>query len=215
MSASEVKKLTTAPDTLREHPSHESVLGSTLSPEVHTLRAESDGSSPFGVERHEDIYIGHGTSFEGEFKTTGTIFLDGALTKATVTAERLSIGSTGYFQGQAEIGRAEIAGRFHGVMRSAKDLIIRSSAGVFGDVCCESIVIHGGARIVAKIESTADQPVGERKVQSPVWKRAGFYRFLPHRLPQWLAPMMIGVGCTIGLFGTVILVRFYAILLPL
>ncbi len=77
--------------------------------------------------------------------------------------------------GSAEVGSADVAGRFEGTLSVAGRLVIDAAGSVSGRTRYDEIVIEPGGQIVGKIQSTAangatgpaDQPA-QRPVAVPV-----------------------------------------------
>lgn len=89
--------------------------------------------------------IGEGTEFKGDFKSSGTIHIDGKLT-GDVTCDELVIGTNGYVKGYVNAKKFHIYGTFEG-KAEADSLFIAQTAKLIGDVTHITIAIEPGAYI--------------------------------------------------------------------
>lgn len=105
----------------------------------------------------EDIVVGENSSLEGSFETQGSMFVDGSLTKADLRTTLLSIGTAGSVEGNATVGRAEIAGDFDGRLEVEGEVILRSTSHVVGEIVCGKLISHRGACIRAHVTVTEDE----------------------------------------------------------
>jgi len=95
----------------------------------------------------EDIHVGPNTKLSGGFTTNGMIIVDGGVDAGDLAADRLVVSHIGALEGKAVVCRAEISGVFSGELVASDEVIVRSTAKLTGNVQCQRLVIHRGARI--------------------------------------------------------------------
>lgn len=107
------------------------------------LRAKQAKAKPSS----EDIHVGPNTQLSGGFSTNGMMIVDGRVDSADVTAERLVLSHIGELEGNVSVQRAEISGTFSGTLIASDEVVVRPTARISGNVRCQKLVIHRGARI--------------------------------------------------------------------
>jgi cytoskeletal protein CcmA (bactofilin family) len=198
-------------------PSESAALSKTASFSVErtVLRQTHEGEGPATKilrANSEDIHIGENTSFEGSFETQGTIFIDGQLTKARIQASQLSIGPRGRLEGDVAVARAEISGAFSGRMTVGRELVLRSSARVEGEISCAELVTHRGATLRAQVASlNATSEAASAKTQTPsVLPRS--YRM--RRRAELIGVWALGAFVAGGMMGIFLLLRLMPMVVP-
>lgn len=151
----------------------------------------------------EDIVVGENSSLEGTFETQGSMFVDGSMSKADLTATLLSIGTSGSVEGSANVSRAEIAGSFDGRMTVSGEVILRSTSHVSGEIQCGKLITHRGATIRAQVSVIDDE--AEANEAGDETRPSLFQRRVPisMRFIRRSAPFAYGIFFTLGAIGIV------------
>lgn len=164
--------------------------------------AELKARQAKALHSSEDIHVGPNTKLNGGFATNGMLIVDGRIDEAEVTADRLLVSHTGALGGRAVVGRAEISGVFSGELVASDEVIVRPTAKISGNVQCQRLVIHRGARIECAFscipeagqetqgpgaEPAADQFLERRKIAKQIQDRKHF---------------VVGAGSVLALIGS-------------
>lgn len=93
--------------------------------------------------------ISTGTAFEGKFKSTGSLRIDGTFKGELEIGSKLVIGAQGRVEGQVVCRSAEVEGMVEvSTLAVSESLSLKSSAVVKGDVSADKLMIEQGAVFV-------------------------------------------------------------------
>jgi len=118
--------------------------------------AELKARQAKAMQSSEDIHVGPNTQLSGGFTTNGMMIVDGKVDSGDVAADRLVVSHLGALDGKAVVNRAEISGVFSGELVAGDEVIVRSTARISGNVECQRLVIHRGARIECTFSCTPE-----------------------------------------------------------
>lgn len=143
----------------------------------------------------QDIHVGPSTRLSGGFNTLGMMIVDGKVDDGDIVADRLVVSHVGELQGHATVHRAEISGVFDGELVAADEVIVRPTARLAGQVRCQRLVIHRGARIECSFSCDAVDTETSAAGERPTLARSG--RTLNKERRAYLA----GVASVFALVG--------------
>ncbi|MBT5416266.1 MAG: polymer-forming cytoskeletal protein [Rhodospirillaceae bacterium] len=119
----------------------------------HDRHGESRGSGPGGRDgvyrpmgESGTLTVGSGIRLRGEITACRTLVVEGEVA-ARLEAESLLVSSSGRFEGEARVARAEIAGRFDGDLSVEGLLLVRGGARLDGTIRYHEIEVERGARL--------------------------------------------------------------------
>lgn len=93
--------------------------------------------------------ISTGTMFEGKFKSTGSLRIDGAFKGELEVGSKLVIGVHGKVEGQVVCRSAEVEGQVEVSSLSVSEgLSLKASAVVKGDISADKLMIEQGAVLI-------------------------------------------------------------------
>lgn len=118
--------------------------------------AELKARQAKALQSSEDIHVGPNTQLSGGFTTNGMMIVDGRVDDGDITADRLVVSHIGTLDGKAVVYRAEISGVFNGELLASDEVIVRPTARLSGNVQCQRLVIHRGARIECTFSCTPE-----------------------------------------------------------
>lgn len=84
-------------------------------------------------------------SFEGKLIFEGNVLVNGKFKGEIYSSGELTIGKTGYVEGQVEIGTVVILGEVNGNIKAKQKIVINAPAVVRGDIVAPSLIIEEGA----------------------------------------------------------------------
>lgn len=84
-------------------------------------------------------------SFEGKLIFEGNVLVNGKFKGEIYSTGELTIGKTGYVEGQVEIGTVVILGEVNGNIKAKQKIVINAPAVVRGDIVAPSLIIEEGA----------------------------------------------------------------------
>ena len=116
-----------------------------------------------GVKTKVSTVLGAGTVFDGNFKTSDTVRVDGTVNGNCTCEEELILGPEGLVKGNVSARNIIISGRVDGDIASLGKLEILSTGKVNGNITARSLVIDEGASFDGKCTMTSDSTVLERK----------------------------------------------------
>ena len=96
--------------------------------------------------------VSKGTRVEGDFASTESIRLDGAVTGQLKCDRRLVIGEEGSVQGKVIAADAVIMGRIKGDVVISGTLHLMGSAHIEGDIHTKFLVVEEGAAYIGKCQ---------------------------------------------------------------
>jgi len=118
-----------------------------------------------------DLVACAGVKLKGEISSCDTLMVEGEV-EAQLRSRQIVVATGGVFIGRAEVGQAEIAGRFNGTLAVTGKLVIRSTGCVQGQVSYGQLEIEPGGELrgrVAVQASTAKKPTVLRKSSERSW----------------------------------------------
>jgi cytoskeletal protein CcmA (bactofilin family) len=89
--------------------------------------------------------IGHGTTIEGEVRSSGDIRIDGLVKGSVATKAKLVIGVSGVVEGDVLCQNADISGSIRGKTVVTEMLFLKASGKVNGDIHTGKLVVEVGA----------------------------------------------------------------------
>ncbi|HCH63946.1 MAG TPA: hypothetical protein DFR83_14165 [Deltaproteobacteria bacterium] len=104
------------------------------------------------VEPPLSALFGHGTRHEGDLSFEGRVRVDGTFVGRLYTEEVLEIGPGGGVEGEADVARAVIAGRFDGRLRCREHLQLLATAEVNGSLDIAVMECAAGAQIRGHVQ---------------------------------------------------------------
>jgi cytoskeletal protein CcmA (bactofilin family) len=128
-----------------------------------------------GVKPSEgDIIASAGVKFKGEITSCKTLMVEGEI-NAQVQAQNIIVANGGQFVGKADVGEADISGRFEGTLRSSGKLIIRRSGRVNGSISYGQLEIEPGGELRGTIEvslvNSQRDTIGRSSVGKSWWTK--------------------------------------------
>jgi len=110
-------------------------------------RAERQESAPSGT-----LIVGEGIQVKGKIESCQRLVVEGHV-EAAMAAEALEVLAKGFFEGTAEVEKAEIAGTFDGTLTVRGQLTIKESGRVSGTIRYGRILIEAGGEITGEVDS--------------------------------------------------------------
>ena len=104
-----------------------------------------------GEELHRMV-VGREIKLSGTISACDQLLVEGTIEADLKDCDDLSIAEAGLFKGTATTGEADIRGRFEGTL-TVRDLIIRSTAKVIGQIRYAHLQIERGGQISGDIVS--------------------------------------------------------------
>ena len=95
--------------------------------------------------------ISTGTSFEGKFKSMGSLRIDGSFKGELEVGSKLVIGPQGRVEGQIVCRSADVEGTVEvTTLTVSESLSLKASASIKGDVSAEKLMIEQGAVLIGR-----------------------------------------------------------------
>ena len=94
--------------------------------------------------------IGNGTTFKGDIESNGDIRIDGKLIGSVKSNGKVSVGATGFIEGDIICKQAEIAGNVKGNIRTEELTALKSTSVVEVDLTTKQLLIEVGAQFTGK-----------------------------------------------------------------
>ncbi len=143
-------------------------------PEIPRRAAEIPGAArplptPATPVRHDGpdpktLIVGREISLHGEITSCDRLVVEGKVEAALSDCQTIEIAESGLVKGAAEVGEADIRGRFEGKLTVRGRLLIRSAGKVAGEIRYGQLEIECGGQITGQIESTADRNVAQTRI---------------------------------------------------
>jgi cytoskeletal protein CcmA (bactofilin family) len=124
---------------------------SRRSSELSQIAGRSGDGSHASVAKDKVLTVGREVEVRGEVAACDRLVVDGVAHLTLTSARLLQIGSSGTFNGIADIVEADIAGRFDGDLTVRERLTIRASGQVRGRIRYGQIVIEAGGEVSGDI----------------------------------------------------------------
>lgn len=109
-----------------------------------------------GAKTKVSTVLGAGTVFDGNFKTTETVRVDGTVNGNCVSEGELILGEEGVVKGNVSARNVIISGRVDGDIASLGKLEILSTGKVNGNISARSLAIDEGASFDGKCTMTSE-----------------------------------------------------------
>jgi cytoskeletal protein CcmA (bactofilin family) len=117
-----------------------------------------DGPDP------KTLIVGREISLHGEITSCDRLVVEGKVEAALSDCQTIEIAESGLVKGAAEVGEADIRGRFEGKLTVRGRLLIRSAGKVAGEIRYGQLEIECGGQITGQIESTADRGTAQARI---------------------------------------------------
>lgn len=101
--------------------------------------------------------MGAGAHYEGDLSFEGRVRVDGHFEGRIYTEDLLELGASGVIEGEADLARAVIAGRFSGLLRVREHLRVESGALIEGKLDAGVVDLQPGARIQATVRIRGEE----------------------------------------------------------
>lgn len=88
--------------------------------------------------------IGEGSVFEGEFKVTGNLRVDGQFNGKLNISETLVVGKNGQVDAEVKVRSAVIAGTIKGDLNASEKITLQSGSRLEGEMVTSKLVIEEG-----------------------------------------------------------------------
>lgn len=92
--------------------------------------------------------LSSGTEVKGDININGDFRIDGRLFGNMTCTGKLTVGTTGYIEGQISCKNAEIAGQVKGTLNVDELLTLKESSKFEGDLITNKITIEVGAKTI-------------------------------------------------------------------
>lgn len=111
---------------------------------VDASDVEADAGPVDGVQPISGTFVGSGARFEGTLRLEGDFFIDSEFSGALKTDGKLVVGPSGAIEGDIEAREVVICGAVVGGVKARRQLILRSTAKLHGDIetACLEIEPH-------------------------------------------------------------------------
>ncbi len=108
-------------------------------------RQERREAAPSGT-----LLVGQAIKVKGQIESCQNLVVEGRV-EAELAAQSLTVLKGGLFKGTAEVGKADIAGRFEGTLTVHGALAIKGSGTATGRIRYQRITIEGGGEIAGDV----------------------------------------------------------------
>lgn len=113
----------------------------------------------------QKLVVGPRIRLKGEVNNCDMLIIEGHF-EGTAKSRVLQVAQGGSFQGDAEVERAEMSGKFEGALTVSNRLFIRGSGRVSGTIQYFGIEVEQGGQISGNIQVAADEASGGVVTQS-------------------------------------------------
>jgi|GEM_PF-741874 cytoskeletal protein CcmA (bactofilin family) len=103
--------------------------------------------------------IAEGTVIEGTIKVEGDIRIDGRVKGFVTSKSKVTLGPTGYVEGDILCRNADISGRVNGKLEIQDLLYLKGNAVVDGDIHTGKLVIEAGVKFNGKCSMGTPAPI--------------------------------------------------------
>jgi cytoskeletal protein CcmA (bactofilin family) len=93
----------------------------------------------------------------GQIKNSGEIQLEGSIT-GEVTVQSITIGTTGYLNGDINAQEVIVKGEVQGTIKANK-VVLEHTAKVVGDIYHDVIIIQEGASVQGSMTKSKEEPM--------------------------------------------------------
>ncbi len=98
------------------------------------------------------LVIGRNICLNGEITACNKLVVEGQAEVVLTDAEVIEVTSNGFFKGIANVGEADISGRFEGKLIARDRLIVRARGNIRGVIRYGRIVIESGGEIFGDMQ---------------------------------------------------------------
>lgn len=117
-----------------------------------------------GAGGNETI-IANGVKVEGDFASPGNVRIEGTV-KGSVKADGdLIVTESATIEADVAAANAAVAGEIHGDLVVAEKLELISSAKVYGNVSCRTLVVEAGAIMAGNCQVAQEKAVARERVR--------------------------------------------------
>jgi len=113
----------------------------------------------------QKLVVGPRIRLKGEVSNCDMLVIEGHF-EGTAKSRVLQVAPGGSFQGDAEVERAEMSGKFEGALTVSNRLIIRGSGRVSGTIQYFGIEVEEGGQISGNIQVVQHEASGNRVAQT-------------------------------------------------
>lgn len=99
------------------------------------------------------LVIGRGICLNGEITACDKLVVEGRAEVVLTDAEVIEVTPSGFFKGTANVGEADISGRFEGELIARDRLIVRAGGKIRGAIRYGRIVIESGGEISGDMQT--------------------------------------------------------------
>lgn len=115
------------------------------------------------VEDVVETVVGPSVQVEGDFASEGNIVVKGVVSGSVKTSRLLTVEEGARIVANVDAGSALISGDIKGDVTIEDSLELTSSAQVFGNIECETLVVEAGAKIHGKVTMSGITIAAEKK----------------------------------------------------
>ncbi len=102
-------------------------------------------------EQVPDVYLGSGTSFQGDLEFPQLLRIDGKFQGKLTSSGRIIVGPEGYVKADIRLAEAFISGKVEGDIFVEDRLVLRGRAEIYGNITAPVISVDEGVTIVGQI----------------------------------------------------------------
>lgn len=106
-----------------------------------------DETVGFGFEFEMSTLLAKDAEISGTLKTQGSLRIDGRVNGDLICSKLVTIGTTGYVEGNIQAENIIVAGRVKGSLVAKQKIHLESTAELHGDVTAGKLSIQEGAKI--------------------------------------------------------------------
>lgn len=115
-----------------------------------------------------ETVVGPSVQVEGDFSSEGNIIVKGTVSGSVKTSKLLSVENGARILAHVRAGNASIAGQVKGNIMVDDRVELMSTAEIFGDIHCLTLVVAPGAVLQGKVNMRPDEEKPEKKVKLPL-----------------------------------------------
>ena len=123
---------------------------------AHFTGTTKDDAEVVASKEGQKLVVGPRIRLKGEVTNCDVLIIEGHF-EGTAKSRMLQVAQGGSFQGEAEVERAEMSGKFEGGLTVSNRLIIRTSGRVSGTVQYFGVEIEQGGQLSGNIQVIADE----------------------------------------------------------
>mgnify|MGYP003887064451 CR=1 FL=1 len=112
---------------------------------------ESEISGSGAMSPKQVTVIARGVKLEGNFVSEGDVHIEGDVEGHVKTSGNLMVGPVAVIAADVTAASATVAGMINGAVSVQKQLHIKATAKITGDIQCETIAVDAGAQLSGKL----------------------------------------------------------------